>query len=84
MLPFIIPGIKAGLGALGGWLSARAKNKPEDLRQRIIQQELARRNMFQGIGAPSLLYSLGYRNPRTIRTMTSRIGAPPGMLGGKR
>ncbi len=84
MIPMIA---KTGLGIAGSMLGARAHNQPEKWRQKIIEQEMARRNMMQGMAAPSLLGSLGYRNPSRISAMSQQIGqggAPSPKFGGKK
>ena len=74
--------LSSGLGILGGALNARAANQPEKWRQDIINRELQRRNMLQGMAAPALLGALGYNNAGNVRNMQSQIaGTPQAQMG---
>ncbi len=74
---------------LGGALQSRAANKSNDAMLKFQEQEFARRNMMQGLAAPSMMHALGYRNPQQIASGVAQIrgtapapGAQPTMAGG--
>ena len=67
-------GLSLGLGALGNILGARAANQPEAWRQKLIEEELARRNAYQQAGIPSLMGALGYRTPQAGQNLTAQLG----------
>ena len=73
----------AGLGAsLGGnILGARSQNQGSERQWQLLQQELQRRNMLQGMIGPQLLRSAGIRNPQQIAQMTRQIQGVPGANG---
>ena len=64
----------AGLGIAGNVLQAKAKNQPEEWRQKLIEEELQRRNAYQNAAIPSLMGSLGYRSPRAGAQLQGQLG----------
>lgn len=76
------PAIGAGATILGSQLQGNAANQNSQRQWELLQQEMQRRNMLQGMAAPSLLRGLGYRNPQQISQMSSQIGGNPSGYGG--
>lgn len=64
----------AGLGILGNVLQAKASNQPEQWRQKLIEEELARRNAYEQAGIPSLMGALGYRSPAAGQQLIGQLG----------
>src|SRR4030095_13019141 len=63
-----------GLGILGNVLQAKAANQPEEWRQKLIEEELQRRNAYERSAAPSLMGALGYRSPQAAQQLTGQLG----------
>lgn len=76
----IVPGISAAAVLGGNAMQARSANKSSEWQRQMAEAEMRRRNMLQGMAAPTLLRGLGYRNPADIQRMTQQIGSP--MTGG--
>ncbi len=63
-----------GLGIAGNVLGAKAANQPEQWRQKLIEEELARRNAYEQAGIPSLMGALGYRSPQAGQQLVGQLG----------
>src|SRR3990170_3990992 len=86
----ISPGIGAAAVLGGTALSNRSACKQSEREWALNEQERQRRNMIQGMAAPSMLRAIGYRDPAQIKQMTQQIGgaaagggAPPDGGGGR-
>lgn len=80
----LIPyGINAGLNFLGNRMATAPVREQNEWLRKQQEQELARRNMLQGMAAPSMLAALGYRDPQQIQQMSAQIGGtgPAGSSG---
>ncbi len=73
--------IGPALGIAGGVLGTKAANQPEQWRQKIIESEIARRNMFQGFAAPGMFKALGY-SPADVQSHMAQMGGPAASTGG--
>lgn len=70
----LIPqGVGFGLGILGNKIANRANQQQNAWSRALTEQEIRRRNMLQGIAAPSMLRALGYTDPNQIQRMTMQI-----------
>lgn len=71
----LIPMIAStGLGVLGNVMQAKAYNQPEEWRQKLIEEELQRRNAYERAAIPSLMGALGYRSPQAAQQLTGQLG----------
>lgn len=75
------PAIGAGAAIGGSILSGKAANKQSERQWELIQQEMARRNMLQGMIAPQLLRATGIRNPQQLRSYSQAIGGSVPQIG---
>jgi len=64
----------AGLGIAGNVIGAKAANQPEEWRQKLIEEELQRRNAYESAAAPSLMGALGYRSPQAGQQLVGQLG----------